>query len=49
MHFCWDEVQAILMALPYVDGVTFWVSHTWHRLWHRGSPKADGCCDGHDH
>lgn len=37
------------MALPYVDGVTFWAIHTWHRIWHKGPPASDGCCDGHNH
>jgi hypothetical protein len=49
-HFCWDEAQAILMALPFVGAGVLCLRNYWHKLWHRNvSPKADGCCKKHDH
>lgn len=51
-HICMDEVRMFFWALASVGGLTgaiYAAQHLWHRLRHRGSPKDDGCCDGHDH
>lgn len=53
MHFCQDEliaIQAALTSAPVIGYLVVRGRHLWHWLWHRGSPKADGCCPpGHDH
>lgn len=37
------------MALPFIGVALIGVKHAWHRVVHKGKPKDDGCCDGHDH
>jgi len=48
-HFCWDEAQAILMAIPFMGALVFCAKNVWHRLWHKGSSNSDGCCTEHNH
>lgn len=49
MHFCMDELRMIALAIPFVGLGILCVRNIWHRIWHKGSPKSDGCCDKHDH
>jgi hypothetical protein len=39
-----DEVMAFLMALPFIGYAVLRGRHLWHKLWHKGPPKDDGCC-----
>lgn len=48
-HFCWDEVRMIALAFPFVSGLVLCGRFYWHKLWHKGDAKSDGCCEGHDH
>lgn len=49
-HFCMDEVIAFMAAIPFVGYFLLRGRHMWHRIWHKGPPKVDGCCPpGHEH
>lgn len=50
MHICQDEIIAFFASLPFLGYFLMRGKHLWHRIWHRGTPKADGCCPpGHKH
>ena len=50
MHLCMDEVVAALAVVPFLGYAVMRGRHLWHRVWHRGLPRDDGCCPpGHDH
>lgn len=46
---CPQDIAIVLGFLPMFWYVKMKAKHIWHWFRHRGSPKDDGCCDGHDH
>lgn len=51
MHFCSDELYAIMALFPFLGYFLFRGRHLWHHLrGHQVTPKEDGCCPpGHEH
>lgn len=49
MHICMDELRQLWMIVPCLGAAIFVARHYWHKWFHKGPPKADGCCPDECH
>lgn len=48
MHFCWDELQIILISLPFLGMTWLWIRNSVGLLMGKKVPLINSCCE-HNH